>query len=283
MLEKPHHGPELPTKTPKQQLASRDKVLPGQKSGQKAATASGLTQSDTMASDKVQTVDKVLPKTKTVAEAVQSPSPIVQKTSPSQPTSKRITSAPADFDWQTYLLYNPELRDAGISSQQQAEAHYIQTGYYQGLMYKRLRVLLRYTACTGLINQHYSHIAAFSLSAVLGAELVLPPAVKRDSFAHYFSVFKEHNEVKWTPAPLDSLLDVDKIITFWQGRGLTVHRVSIVPSASSPNMPEFCCITALLATYPSTRNPFGSPVLLSGHMATDSCACTDSTLLTMVY
>ena len=57
-------------------------------------------------------------------------------------------------------------------------------------MYKRLRVLLRYTACTGLINQQYSHIAAFSLAAVLGAEIVLPPAAKRDSFAHYFSVFK---------------------------------------------------------------------------------------------
>lgn len=60
-------------------------------------------------------------------------------------------------------------------------------------MYKRLKVLLRYTACTGLINQQYSHIAAFSLAAVLGAEIVLPPAAKRDSFAHYFSVFK----VRW--------------------------------------------------------------------------------------
>ena len=43
----------------------------------------------------------------------------------------------------------------------------------------------------GLINQQYSHIAAFALAAVLGAEIVLPPAAKRDSFAHYFSVFKE--------------------------------------------------------------------------------------------
>jgi hypothetical protein len=63
-------------------------------------------------------------------------------------------------------------------------------GRAEGRVYKRLRVLLRYTACTGLINQQYSHIAAFSLAAVLGAEIVLPPAAKRDSFAHYFSVFK---------------------------------------------------------------------------------------------
>lgn len=183
-------------------------------------------------------ITKVLPgllDPKPVVVASQSKTlPLVQKALPqSLPppppvTRARITSAPADFDWQTYLLYNPELRDAGIGTQQQAEDHYVQTGYANGMIYKRLRVLLRYTACTGLINQHYSHIAAFSLCAVLGAELVLPPAVKRDSFAHYFSVFKEHNEVKWTPAPLESLLNVDKIVEFWRGRGLTVHRVRLL-------------------------------------------------------
>lgn len=153
---------------------------------------------------------------KTTSQASPPPAPVIRQ---------RITGVPNDFDWQTYLLYNPELRDKGIGTQQQAEDHYVRVGYTEGMIYKRLRVLLRYTACTGLINQHYSHIAAFSLCAVLGAELVLPPAVKRDSFAHYFSVFKEHNEVKWTPAPLESLLNVDKIVEFWRGRGLTVHRV----------------------------------------------------------
>lgn len=178
--------------------------------------------------------------------------PLVQKALPqSLPppppvTRARITSAPADFDWQTYLLYNPELRDAGIGTQQQAEDHYVQTGYANGMIYKRLRVLLRYTACTGLINQHYSHIAAFSLCAVLGAELVLPPAVKRDSFAHYFSVFKEHNEVKWTPAPLESLLNVDKIVEFWRGRGLTVHRVRLTAphiTLVCHGLPQPTCLT----------------------------------------
>ena len=162
-------------------------------------------------------------------QAEEASSKKIQAPSPPPPViTSDISRIPADFDWQTYLLYNPELRDAGISTQQQAEEHYVSIGYAQGMIYKRLRVLLRYTACTGLINQHYSHIAAFSLCAVLGAELVLPPAVKRDSFAHYFSVFKEHNEVKWTPAPLESLLNVDKIVEFWRSRGLTVHRVSFI-------------------------------------------------------
>jgi hypothetical protein len=84
---------------------------------------------------------------------------------------------------------------------------------------------MRYTACTGLINQHYSHIAAFALATVLGAELVLPPAVCRDSFAHYFSVFKEKNEVQWSPVPLDTLLDVNKVFRYWKKRGMVLHKV----------------------------------------------------------
>ena len=132
---------------------------------------------------------------------------------------------PQDFDWRTYLLYQPELRYSGITTEELAKRHYLDFGRAEGRIYKRLRVLLRYTACTGLINQHYSHIASISLAAVLGAEVVLPPAVKRDSFAHYFSTVKENNQVAWTPAPLDSLLDVDKVIDFWSRRGLILHQV----------------------------------------------------------
>lgn len=58
----------------------------------------------------------------------------------------------------------------------------------QGRVGRRLQVVLRYVAGTGLINQHYSHIAALSLAAVLGAEVVLPPAMHRSSFEHVFSV-----------------------------------------------------------------------------------------------
>jgi hypothetical protein len=122
---------------------------------------------------------------------------------------------PPGFDPQVYLLYHPELRQQGVDSPTAAAQHYLSKGRAEGRPYKRLRVLLRYTACTGLINQHYSHIAAFTLAAALGAELVLPPAVCRDSFAHYFSVFKEKNEVQWSPVPLDALLDVDSIIAYW--------------------------------------------------------------------
>lgn len=105
--------------------------------------------------------------------------------------------------------------------QQQTDAYLVQA-YKEG---QNFQILLRYTACTGLINQHYSHISAVMLSAMLGAELVLPPAVKRDSFANYFSPFQDKNEIIWSPTPLESLYNVDQIVDFWQKRGLFLHKV----------------------------------------------------------
>ncbi|PSC70539.1 alternative oxidase [Micractinium conductrix] len=155
---------------------------------------------------------------------------------------------PADFDPQAYLMYHPDLRALGITTADHAKAHYLQEGRAQGRPYKRLRVLLRYTACTGLINQQYSHIAAFALAAALGAELVLPPAVCRDSFAHYFSVYKEKNEVRWSPVPLETLLDVDAIMAYWAPRGLVLHR--------TPSLRPFPDLTQPEVAYP--QYPAGS-------------------------
>ncbi len=82
-------------------------------------------------------------------------------------------------------------------------------------------------SAAGLINQLYSHISAISLGVALGAEIVLPPAAVRDSFAHYFSVFKERNEVVWAAAPADTLLDADGLIDFWSQKGVTIVKVSL--------------------------------------------------------
>ena len=56
---------------------------------------------------------------------------------------------PREFDWQTYLLYHPDLRAGGISTETLAKQHYVKEGRAEGRVYKRLRVILRYTACTG--------------------------------------------------------------------------------------------------------------------------------------
>ena len=81
----------------------------------------------------------------------------------------------------------------------------------------------------GLINQHYSHIAAFTLSSAIGAQLVLAPALQRDSFGSYFSMHKEQNEVTWTPTSVSLLLDEDRIIEEWQAHGMQVHKVGHPP------------------------------------------------------
>ena len=38
------------------------------------------------------------------------------------------------------------------------------------------------------------------------------------------STFKEKNEVQWTPAPLETLLDVEAIIEAWAAQGMVVHK-----------------------------------------------------------
>ena len=148
--------------------------------------------------------------------------------------STEADGLPEDFDWQAYLAYYPDLVSSGISSESEAQRHYLAHGRQEGRIHRRLKVLMHYTACTGLINQHYSHIAAFTLSSAIGAELVLAPGLQRDSFASYFSAHKEQNEVTWTSMSTDQLLDVDRITEEWRARGMDVHKVSIAcPSVKS--------------------------------------------------
>lgn len=139
-----------------------------------------------------------------------------------------LPTLPADFNWKVYLLYHPDLAARGINNQAKAVEHWLQYGQYEGRVYQRLSVLMRYTACGGLTNQLYSHISALTLAATLGAEVVLPPALTRSSFGHYFSMFKELNQVTWSAVPLDSLIDVDHYIGYWKERGIMLHKVCVV-------------------------------------------------------
>lgn len=142
-----------------------------------------------------------------------------------QPTLNPKSSADMEENWtlgqKRPNSYKASIRDAKPKPKNQ----YITNSHVQGRVLP-FRWILRYTACTGLINQHYSHIAAFTLAAALKSELVLPPAVQRDSFAKYFSLDEGKNEVSWTPAPLDTLLDVDAVIDSWEEMGMTIHKVS---------------------------------------------------------
>ena len=77
----------------------------------------------------------------------------------------------------------------------------------------------------GLVNQYYSHIAAFILAFSIAAEVVLPPALMRNSFGSPYSALKEVNQVTWGPVSSDQLLDVRAIKEAWQALGIAVHEV----------------------------------------------------------
>ena len=119
----------------------------------------------------------------------------------------------------------------------------------QGLVVggRRYRLRLRYTACTGLVNQQYSHIAAFTLAAALGvAEVHLPPAAVRDSFAHKFSIHQEENQILWFAERPECLLDVARLRQSWAALGVTVVEVR------RRRRRRLRCVRLLLAALPAT-------------------------------
>lgn len=105
-------------------------------------------------------------------------------------------SLPDDFHWQTYIKLWPDLKQA-ISTQRDAEDHYVSNGALEHRVYRDYPLAVRYTSCSGLINQHYSHLAGIALAMALQADTVIvPPALARDSFKSYFSTFANKNEVE---------------------------------------------------------------------------------------
>jgi hypothetical protein len=126
---------------------------------------------------------------------------------------------PADFNWKAYLLRYPDLRSGNIRTKQAAAWHYTQKGHKEHRSFAKIPILLRYTACQGLFNQMYAHLNALVLADYLGADVMLPPSVYRESFSKYFSMDLKKNEVKWTPADTGALLDVDSIQAHYAQKG----------------------------------------------------------------
>lgn len=73
------------------------------------------------------------------------------------------------------------------------------------------------------------------------APLPPPPSVPR-------SVYKEKNEVAWSPVPLETLLDVESIVAYWRPRGLVLHR--------TPSLRPFPDLTQPETAFP--QYPLGS-------------------------
>ncbi|KAL4423751.1 hypothetical protein ABPG75_001052 [Micractinium tetrahymenae] len=86
------------------------------------------------------------------------------------------------------------------------------------------RILLRYMACMGGFNQLYSHVAALTLAAALGADVVLPPALARETYDSKSDPLHRKTEtMQWHAAPAESLLDVARIAQAWRQLGINVQ------------------------------------------------------------
>ncbi len=68
----------------------------------------------------------------------------------------------------------------------------------------------------------YAHLGALVLADFLGAEVVLPPSVYRESFSKYFSMDLSRNEVHWTPTDTGALLDVEALQEHYAKKGAGV-------------------------------------------------------------
>lgn len=145
-------------------------------------------------------------------------------------------SSPSGFNWKAYLLRYPDLRSGNIRTKQAATWHYMQKGQQEHRSHQKIPILLRYTACQGLFNQMYAHLNALVLADYLGADVMLPPSVYRESFSKYFSMDLKKNQVKWTPADTGALLDVEAIQAHYAQKGeqttTSIARLLLVNSQS---------------------------------------------------
>ena len=53
---------------------------------------------------------------------------------------------PADFDWEAYLYWRPDLKEKGIDTKEEVEEHYLLKGRRKGLLYKRYCMIMLYDA-----------------------------------------------------------------------------------------------------------------------------------------
>jgi hypothetical protein len=106
------------------------------------------------------------------------------------------------------LAYYPEIlrgADDDVNEAELAHKHYREQGYKEQRVYKRLRVLLRYTTCGSLFEQHFSHIAGLTIAATLGADVVVPPYLVRDK------IEAPQQPQQWHAEPFSNVWDVEHI------------------------------------------------------------------------
>ena len=72
----------------------------------------------------------------------------------------------------------------------------------------------------------YSHVSALLLAWALEADVMLPPAVTRDSFDKRYNRGENVTDMKWIPLRFNELWDMQRVVAAWARRGSTLYSVS---------------------------------------------------------
>eukprot|EP01023_Acetabularia_acetabulum_P032553 TRINITY_DN303_c0_g1_i3.p1 TRINITY_DN303_c0_g1~~TRINITY_DN303_c0_g1_i3.p1 ORF type:complete len:523 (+),score=52.65 TRINITY_DN303_c0_g1_i3:247-1815(+) len=125
---------------------------------------------------------------------------------------------PRGWDWRVYMQYYPEisLQNNGKFDSLTALQHYNEFGQFNEYIPRKINMVVRYTACSGLVNQQYAHIASISIAVLLGAKLILPPSLQRLTFNSSFT------NTPWKQLPTDHVLDMEYVTQYWKKKGLEI-------------------------------------------------------------
>eukprot|EP01026_Neomeris_dumetosa_P054535 TRINITY_DN4910_c0_g1_i1.p1 TRINITY_DN4910_c0_g1~~TRINITY_DN4910_c0_g1_i1.p1 ORF type:complete len:539 (-),score=49.49 TRINITY_DN4910_c0_g1_i1:945-2561(-) len=134
---------------------------------------------------------------------------------------------PLGFNWKSYARYYPDVMPEGegqwLLSENTVVKHYLEVGNFERRIARKLNVVIRYVATSGLINQQYAHICALVLATVTGAKLVMPNALVRDSFDKEFNLDQTKNKMDWNPVDLSQIIDTKYLQEYWSKRGLKIE------------------------------------------------------------
>ena len=118
---------------------------------------------------------------------------------------------------------------------------------------------LNQSLSTGLFNQMYAHIAAWILADVLGADVIMPPSLYRNSYGSQYSIHGV-SELKWLPTNISSLLDMEGVRQGYEARGRQVyeHPLTITEAPESSSLSESGGIGEECASHPQSAYLSGS-------------------------
>lgn len=155
------------------------------------------------------------------------------------------TRWPTDFDVAAYLQYNPDVEQAKLpiikengTQTKLAHLHFKAFGHAEKRVYSRIPAVVTYVAWGGLCNQIYTHLAAMVIAQHIGADIILPPGLRRRSYADVFTMDKTTSEASYTMTEFSNLFDARRIAHYLEGRGIKATYAPAIHNYSQPN-PEY--------------------------------------------